>query len=137
MAVEMTIAYTGELHCELEHGPSRTRLETDAPVDNMGRGSSFSPTDLVGAALISCAITTMAIKGAKEGIAFGDAKGRVHKDMTREGPRRIAQLDVEIEMPAGLTPEQRTRLEEIARTCPVALSLGETVAKPMRFLYRD
>lgn len=137
MAVEMSIAYTGELHCELEHRPSGTRLETDAPVDNMGRGSSFSPTDLVGAALISCALTTMAIKGAKEGIPFGDARGKVLKEMTGEGPRRIAKLEVELEMPAGLDAAQRARLEEIARTCPVALSLGEGVAKPMRFVYRD
>ena len=61
MAVRMSVDYRGELHCELEHEPSKSRIETDAPLDNAGRGSAFSPTDLVGAALASCAITTMAI----------------------------------------------------------------------------
>jgi putative redox protein len=137
MAVEMRIDYSGELHCELEHGPSRKRIETDAPLDNMGKGEAFSPTDLVGAALISCAITTMAIRGPKEGIAFGRAQGRVLKSMSSEGPRRIAELQIEIEMPAGLGPEQRVRLEEIAMNCPVALSLGSGVARPMKFRYPD
>ena len=137
MAVMMTISYPGELHCELEHGPSRVRIETDAPVDNAGRGSSFSPTDLVGAALISCAITTMAIRAPKEGIPFETASGQVAKSMTTEGPRRIAQLAVTIEMPAGYDAAQRARLETIARGCPVALSLAEGVAVQMLFRYPD
>jgi putative redox protein len=128
MAVEMRIDYSGELHCELEHGPSRKRIETDAPLDNMGKGEAFSPTDL---------LATMAIRGPKEGIAFGRAQGRVLKSMSSEGPRRIAELQIEIEMPAGLGPEQRVRLEEIAMNCPVALSLGSGVARPMKFRYPD
>ena len=59
--VEMSIVYQGEKHCELTHGPSGSKIETDAPRDNMGRGERFSPTDLMGAALASCVLTTMAI----------------------------------------------------------------------------
>ena len=70
MGVTMTLAYKGGLHCELRHEPSSSTIETDAPKDNEGRGEAFSPTDLVGAALMSCAVTTMAIKGPKEGIPF-------------------------------------------------------------------
>ena len=92
MSVTTKIEYTGNLHCEMEHGPSKTRLETDAPKDNMGKGEAFSPTDLVGAALASCAVTTMAIKAPKEGIPFTAAKGMVTKEMSSEGPRRIVQL---------------------------------------------
>jgi hypothetical protein len=66
------------------------KIETDAPVDNAGRGAAFSPTDLVGAALISCAITTMAIRAPKEGIAFESARGRVLKEMTI---RAVSHMD--------------------------------------------
>lgn len=137
MAVEMTLRYSGELHCELTHGPSRTVIETDAPTDNMGRGEAFSPTDLVGAALLSCAVTTMAIRGPKEGAPFAAATGRVHKHMTTEGPRKIARLEVEIDMPAGLDAAARQKLEAIAHGCPVARSLGPDVAVPMVFKYPD
>jgi putative redox protein len=136
MGVSMSLDYMGELRCKLEHGPSHTVIDTDAPTDNGGRGAAFSPTDLVGAALLSCAVTTMAIKGPKEGIAVERAKGRVVKDMTQTPPRKIAKLTVEIELPASLSEAQRARLEEIGRTCPVALSLGADVEVAMNFSYR-
>jgi hypothetical protein len=28
--VKISVEYTGELHCDAEHGPSRTKLATDA-----------------------------------------------------------------------------------------------------------
>ncbi len=51
MAVNISGKYVGDLKIELTHGPSGTQLRTAAPVDNQGDGSSFSPTDLVAAAL--------------------------------------------------------------------------------------
>ena len=137
MAVEMTLSYAGDLHCEPTHGPSQHKLETAAPLESAGRGERFSPTDLVGAALLSCAVTTMAIRAPKEGIRFEGASGRVTKSMTTDGPRRIAELVVEIDMPAGLSPAARAKLEEIALGCPVARSLSPQLAHPMRFKYPD
>lgn len=137
MSVTMTIEYEDNLRCRLEHGPSKDAIRTDAPRDNEGRGEAFSPTDLVGAALVSCAVTTMAIKAPKEGIPFHGAKGRVTKEMTATPPRKIASLSVDLEMSSGLSRTDRMRLEEIARTCPVALSLSPVVEIAMRFSYPD
>lgn len=137
MSVTMTVDYQGQLHCALSHQPSSARIETDAPKDNEGRGEAFSPTDLVGAALASCAITTMAIKAPKEGIPFTRAKGKVVKEMTTTPPRKIARLTLEIELPGTLSADHRSRLEAIARSCPVALSLDPAVQLPMSFRYVD
>jgi uncharacterized OsmC-like protein len=63
--VEIQVEYQGEKHCALMHGPSRSHIETDAPKDNQGKGESFSPTDLMGAALGSCMLTIMAMKAEK------------------------------------------------------------------------
>jgi putative redox protein len=134
MTVSISVTYAGQLRCELIHGPSSTSLQTDAPKDNEGKGESFSPTDLVGAALLSCAVTTMAIKGRKEGIDFPTARGTVTKEMAN-APRKIARLAVEIDMPPGLDAAARARLEEIGRTCPVALSLANDVIVEMTFRY--
>jgi putative redox protein len=135
MAVEMRLTYTGELHTELVHGPSGARLETDAPTDNRGRGQAFSPTDLVGAALLSCAITTMAIRGPGEGAPLTAARGRVEKHMSNGGPRRIARLVLEMELPAELDAAQRRALEAIAHGCPVARSLDPSIEQVLRFAY--
>ena len=122
--------------CRVTHGPSGTVIQTEAPKDNGGTGSSFSPTDLVGAALATCMLTTMQLVGAREGLPWGEASARVEKRMTPP-PRRIGELWVDVRMPPGLTPAQRARYEEIARTCPVALSLHPDVRFAHRFVYPD
>ena len=104
------------------------------PKDNGGTGASFSPTDLVGAALVSCALSTMAILAAREGLSWGDASGTVEKHMSPP-PRRIAKLVLVFQMPKEVKPEHRARLEEIARTCPVARSLHPDVELPIEFRY--
>jgi putative redox protein len=133
MGVPMTVRITG-LQCELTHEPSGMVIRTVPPKDNGGDGSSFSPTDLVGAALASCALSTLALVSAKEGLTFGAATARVEKEMVGP-PRRIGSLALVITMPRETKPEQRARLEEIARGCPVARSLAADVQVPMRFDY--
>jgi len=135
MAVEMTGRYTGDLKMQLCHGPSGVVLNTAAPVDNQGDGSSFSPTDLVAAAIGACMITTMAIVAARHGIDLSGTHYRVEKHMTAEAPRRIAALPVEIHAPAAWTPEQRQLMERTAHTCPVHRSLIPEIDKPVRFVY--
>ena len=136
MAVPMHGAYTAHLKVDLTHDPSGAVIRTSAPVDNQGDGSSFSPTDLVAAALGSCMVTTMAIVAEREGIPFAGASFSVEKHM-RSDPRRIARLPVRLDMPGGLTPEQRARLENTARTCPVIRSLDPEIEKEIDFRYPD
>jgi len=119
---------------ELEHGPSGTRIRTAAPRDNAGDGSSFSPTDLLAASLGACMVTTMSIVAAREGIPFAGASFRLEKHM-RSDPRRVAALPVTVRMSADLEAAHRARLEEIARTCPVARSLSADVDQEIRFEY--
>ncbi len=134
--VVMTVVSQPQFKTQLTHGPSGMVSVTEAPRDNGGTGGSFSPTDLVGAALVSCAVTTMHLFASREGIALGEVHGRVEKRMTPP-PRRIGELVLDLQMPAGLTAEQRTRLEEAGRHCPVARSLHPDVKLPLTFSYPD
>lgn len=131
MGVPMSVRISG-LECRLVHEPSGAELRTVPPRDNGGDGSSFSPTDLVGAALAACALSTLALVAPKEGLPFGEASARVEKEMVGP-PRRLGSLAVVITMPPGTPVEHRARLEAIARGCPVARSLHPDVAAPMRF----
>lgn len=125
--VEATVTYEGELHCRAVHGPSQSSIETDAPADNMGRGERFSPTDLVGTALATCVLTTMAIMGTRNGVEIAGATARVRKFMTAEPPRRIAKLEVDISLPLSPDHPHRARLEAAASGCPVKRSLHPDV----------
>jgi putative redox protein len=134
MAVEITGRYTGPLKTELTHGPSGKVLPTAAPVDNQGDGSSFSPTDLVAAALASCMVTTMAIVAQRDGVDLSGVTFRVEKHMA-DNPRRIGRLPVVIHLPAALAPAERQKLERAAHTCPVHRSLAPEVERDVRFEY--
>jgi uncharacterized OsmC-like protein len=109
-------------------------IQTVPPKDNGGTGLCFSPTDLVGAALASCVLTTMALQAGREGLDWGDAHAVVEKRMTPP-PRRIAELALVIQMPREVRHDQRERLEEIAHSCPVARSLHPEMRLPIEFRY--
>jgi putative redox protein len=130
--VEVTAEADGRKHTLLTHGPSGAKLPTDAPKDNGGEGSSFSPTDLVASGLLACMLTTMELVAGREGIPWGKARGRVEKHMNAS-PRRIGQLVVELWLPAGLTAEHRTRMQAVAENCPVAKTLHPEVVVSVRY----
>ena len=115
--------YQGQLRCQSSHGPSGTLLETDAPTDNQGKGERFSPTDLVATALSTCILTIMGIVAERHGWSLEGCSARVEKTMSSEAPRRIAQLTVWVQLPAGLEAQQRSLLQRAAETCPVKVSL--------------
>ena len=128
-------AYRGDLRCEATHSPSGTSLSTDAPVDNMGRGESFSPTDLVATALGTCILTILGILAQRRGLDLSGATFSVEKHMATEPVRRIGRLDVVVNLPAALAPDDRAALERAAFTCPVHRSLHPDVEAPIRFVY--
>ena len=133
MSVAISITYDGFLRCSAKHGPSGTTLLTDAPVDNMGKGESFSPTDLVATALGTCMATTMAIVAEREKIELAGMTVEVIKDMQIQPTRRIGKLTTRIVVPTTLTAAQRTKLENAAHACPVHKSMGGDVEMPITF----
>jgi putative redox protein len=132
--VTIDIEYQGDLRNEAVHQPSGTRLKTDAPKDNFGKGESFSPTDLVATALGSCMLTLMGIAARSLNVDLKGTRVTVQKEMT-PAPRRIAKLAVKIIVPVKLTPEQKQKLEQAALTCPVHKSLHPDVQLPVEFVW--
>lgn len=137
MSVSISIDYLGDLRCEASHGPSQSKLLTDAPVDNCGKGEAFSPTDLVATALGTCMATTMGIFAQRHGIDLRGLRVSVLKAMTSEPPRRIAELTTELHFALPATHPQREALERAALTCPVHKSLHPEVALPVKFVWQD
>ena len=130
-----TARYEGQLRTEATHVASGTSIQTDAPVDNHGRGEAFSPTDLVGTALGTCILTTMAIVAERHSVDLVGSTVNVKKIMSQDAPRRIVQFDVDLHLPASLSDSDRTLMERVARTCPVALSLNPEIKQEVRFVY--
>ena len=131
------ITYEGGLQCSAVHGQSGRKIQTDVPVDSGGKGSSFSPTDLVAAALGTCMATTMGKTALPDKIDLSGMNISVEKEMTAEGIRRIARLTIRVDMPAGLDASQRAMLEQSIRSCPVRESLRPEIEIAVRFVYPD
>lgn len=131
--VEIDIVYQGKLRCQAKHEPSGKTMITDAPKDNMGEGSTFSPTDLVATALGTCMMTLMGIVAQREDIDLAGSTVRVKKEMAASPTRRIAKLTVEFQVPQKLTDQQQQKLRNAAMTCPVHKSLHPDIEIPVEF----
>lgn len=131
--VKIGMLYEGSLRCTATHGPSGEILVTDAPVDNHGRGESFSPTDLVATALATCMATIMGIVAERHGWDLQGMRVEVSKEMSANTPRRIARLTVEFWMPVAKSMDPNGLLERAAFTCPVHQSLHPDIEKPVSF----
>lgn len=131
--VEVDAKYLGGLRCEAVHGPSKSTLHTDAPVDNHGKGEAFSPTDLLAAALPCCIMTIMGIVAERHGLAIEGMTARTEKVMSADLPRRIASLRTTIEVPLAADHPQRVHLESAAKTCPVHKSLHPEIDAAIEF----
>jgi putative redox protein len=119
--------YKGDLRTEITHVKSGTVITTDAPPDNKGKGEFFSPTDLVASALGSCIFTIMGIAAREHGFSIDGATCAITKIMT-DKPRKIGEISIEFDFTGHeFTDKQRKILDYCVKTCPVALSLGETL----------
>jgi putative redox protein len=133
--VKISVRYEGQLHCSALHGPSGAKLGTDAPVDNEGKGKSFSPTDLVATALATCMATIMGISAKRHAIKLEGMTIETTKEMSADTPRRIVALKSKIIIPLPENHPQRKLLEAAALGCPVHHSLDPQIAKPVEFVW--
>ena len=133
--VKVDVKYTGNLHCDATHGPSESKISTDAPTDNKGKGAAFSPTDLVATALATCMSTTMGIKAEDLGVDLRGMTVSVQKEMSKDAPRRIVGLPSEVHIPLPENLPHRDVLEQTALNCPVHKSLPVEINRPTKFFW--
>ncbi|MFO0494735.1 MAG: OsmC family protein [Flavobacteriia bacterium] len=121
------IKYLGNLRTQCHHLASGTIIETDAPVDNKGKGERFSPTDLVATAYASCMMTIMGIYCNEHGIEMNTGIARVQKIM-EANPRRIGKLIIEMDFSGNNWSElEAEKVLRAGKACPVAKTLGDNV----------
>jgi putative redox protein len=120
-----TVVYEGDLRTTCTHLRSNSSFETDAPVDNNGKGERFSPTDLLATSLGTCMITVMGIKARTMGFDLDGVKLEVEKIMKPE-PRRVGGINITFHIPDNLKDiDDKTKqiLKHTGNTCPVQHSI--------------
>lgn len=127
------VTYVGELRTEAVHLQSGTRILTDPPVDNHGKGEAFSPTDLAATSLGSCMLTIMGIAARTHGLDILGTRTTINKIMAAD-PRRIIKIEVDMYMPEiSYSDKDKKILEHAALTCPVAKSLHPDIEQQVNF----
>ncbi len=120
-----TVVYNGDLRTTCTHLRSGSDFQTDAPVDNNGKGERFSPTDLMATSLATCMVTVMGIKARTMGFDLTDVKVEVLKLM-KPDPRRVSGIELTFHIPEKLKnidEKTKTILKHTGDTCPVAKSI--------------
>ena len=129
----VSATYLGDLRVECVHNQSGTRIITDAPTDNPGKGASFSPTDLCATALGACAMTIIGIYAQSHGVDITGTTMNITKTMSAD-PRRIGKVEVVFDMPdRDYSQKEKTIMERCTQTCPVHLTLHPDVEQVFTF----
>lgn len=127
------ISSQGNLRTEIIHSKSGTRIKTDAPTDNHGKGELFSPTDLTASSLAACMITLMGIAANGHSFVLGEVKASIQKIMA-SNPRRIDKIQIDFVFPhASYDEKQKLILKKAALNCPVAKSLHPDIDQEITF----
>ena len=128
--------YLGDLRTEMVHLRSGSVITTDAPVDNKGKGENFSPTDMVASALGSCIFTIMGIAAREHNFSIDGSSCTITKIMT-DKPRKIGEIRIEFDFTGNdYNDKQKKILEYCVKTCPVALSLNESIFQNVTLLFK-
>ena len=127
------VVYLGDLRTECTHIQSGTKIITDAPLDNQGKGEAFSPTDLLATSLASCMMTIIGIYCKNHGINFDSCTAEIEKIMG-VNPRKVEKMIVHMDF-TGNNWDTST-LEKVinaGKTCPVAKTIEDSVQIEFNF----
>ncbi|MBI2793791.1 MAG: OsmC family protein [Ignavibacteria bacterium] len=129
----ITFTYDGGPRCLAHHTESGDTINTDAPVDNGGTGSSFSPTDLVAAGLGTCMAVYLGKAAEKHDWNMRGTRLEVRKEMVADPLRRIGRLIVDIYLNRSFDDKEMKILTNAVTTCPVKLSISDSIQVPVTF----
>lgn len=130
---KVSVVYQNELRTLCTHNASGQQFETDAPLDNNGKGERFSPTDLLATAYASCMMTVIGIHCDKNNLKFKNGTASVDKIMT-DNPRRIKELKIDMDLrDNNWTEKDQKKISAIAKNCPVAKSVDPEIIISITF----
>lgn len=118
----------------LDGAPYATRITTrgleliaDEPADHGGTDQGLRPHELLLGSLASCTAITLRMYADRKGWSVPSIGITVHMDRTQEGAKIDTDLKITVELPEGLSQEQRERLVQIAKACPVHRTLENPI----------
>ena len=115
-----------------EHFISRLSMRghlivADEPVENGGTDAGPTPTELILSGLAACTASTLRMYADKKGweVERIDVEISISIDKTETG--QISHVESVIDIKGNITPEEKSRMIEIAQKCPVHKLLSNPI----------
>ena len=118
--------YLSDGKTELLHEPTGSKIQTDLPPDNGGKGRLFSPTDLLAGAFASCVLTIMGKMAERAQEDLTGTHIEIDKIMA-SNPRRVGEFILHITFPPHFTQQQKEHYQGAVQACPVHHTLREDI----------
>ena len=129
------VKYIGNLRTSNIHVQSGNEIFTDAPVDNRGKGETFSPTDLLATSLCDCILTIIGIKANDSGFSIDGATAELTKVMGTSR-RSVAEIIIDFDFSmCTLSDKEQRIIKASPSVCPVSLSLHPEVKQIHNFKF--
>ncbi|MGV3611369.1 MAG: OsmC family protein [Fluviicola sp.] len=113
----VTTSIKKELYRMEVESPSGNVVIADEPLENGGQDLGFSPTELLVSALGTCTSATLRMYADRKGWDLQEVKMEVDLDRDEKGTKTT--IHCKIQLFGELDDEQRERLFQIAKLCPV------------------
>lgn len=94
-------------------------LVADEPLDNGGKDSGPTPTELILSGLAACTASTLRMYADRKDWELDRIDVELGIDIEKTGTGQISRIHSTIKLSGNLDPEQKARLLEIAGKCPV------------------
>ncbi len=117
----MQVVYRGGVRFEITSG--KHAIVTDQPVEDGGGDAGMSPVELFVGSLASCVGYFVARYCARHQIpceGFTIEAGWTYA----EQPHRVGSVELRLNLPSAVTPEQQDKLLKVAHGCTVHQSLA-------------
>ena len=94
-------------------------LHGDEPVENGGKDAGPTPTELVLSGLASCTVATLRMYADKKGWNVDKIEVELSIESIKTETGQSAEIESVVSITGDVTEEQKERMLEIARKCPV------------------
>jgi len=127
--------YDETQHCTAFDRAKGKSVAIDCPYS--GKGEELSPVNLLEAALSSCIMMSMGAVAMRDGIDLTETS--VEMDFIGTSPPKIgySAININVTMPAGLSPKTREKLQRGADACPIKHTIDPEIAISVDYRYPD
>lgn len=116
----------------IERTPYETHLSTesqvvvvDEPVEVGGQDRGMRPDELLAGSLAACTVITLRMYADRKGWPLASVVA--HVDYTSDPETKRSRFTMRLILNGNLSPEQRTRLLEMADRCPIHRALQNPI----------